>query len=135
MNEKVEVCLEGNAGDPPEKAWVVIPRCGRLGSTSLSLPFAAFGFTVAHCPAKEISPSDHGFLGAFWAYNTGSLGPFHSFWALPWRQLDDWAVSATSINGWLRSLLWTQSAKVIQAYGTPFSAYSLVFFTLHRMPR
>lgn len=79
----------------------------------------------------QISPSDHGFLGAFWAYNTGSLGPFHSFWALPWRQLDDWAVSATSINGWLRSLLWTQSAKVIQAYGTPFSAYSLVFFTGH----
>lgn len=82
----------------------------------------------------QISPSDHGFLGAFWAYNTGSLGLFHFFWyaqALPWRQLDDWAVSATSINGWLRSLLWTQSAEVIQAYGTPFSLYSLVFFTGH----
>lgn len=82
----------------------------------------------------QISPSDHGFLGAFWAYNTGSLGPFHSFWyaqAVLWGQLDDWAVSATSINGWLRSLLWTQSAKVIQAYGTPFSHHSLVFFTGH----
>ena len=82
----------------------------------------------------QISPWDHVFLGAFWAYNTGSVGPFHFLWyaqSVLWAQLDDWAVSASSINGWLASLLWTESAKVIQAYGTPFCGYSLVFLAGH----
>lgn len=82
----------------------------------------------------QISPWDHVFLGAFWAYNTGSVGFFHFFWyaqSVLWAQLDDWAVSANSINGWLASFLWTESAEVIQAYGTPFCGYSLVFLTGH----
>jgi len=82
----------------------------------------------------QISPWDHVFLGTFWAYNTGAVGLFHSFWyaeSFKWAQLDDWASSAGSVNGWLRSLLWTESAEVIQAYGSACAGYSLVFFTGH----
>jgi len=82
----------------------------------------------------QISPWDHVFLGAFWAYNTGSVGIFHWFWYAQstfWTVVSDWTVSASSINGWLRSFLWTESAQVIQAYGTPYSSYSLAFLTGH----
>lgn len=82
----------------------------------------------------QISPWDHVFLGAFWAYNTGSVGTFHWFWYAQstfWTVVSDWTVSAPSINGWLRSFLWAESAQVIQAYGTPCSSYSLAFLTGH----
>lgn len=64
----------------------------------------------------------------------GLTSGFHSFWyaeSFKWAQLDGWAGSAGSVNGWLRSLLWTESAEVIQAYGSACAGYSLVFFTGH----
>jgi photosystem I P700 chlorophyll a apoprotein A1 len=113
---------------------VLVSRSSRLVSAK-----GVLGFTYpCDGPGRggtcQISPWDHVFLGAFWAYNTGSVGPFHFLWyaqSVLWAQLDDWAVSASSINGWLASLLWTESAKVMQAYGTPFCGYSLVFLTGH----
>lgn len=113
---------------------VLVSRSSRLVSAK-----GVLGFTYpCDGPGRggtcQISPWDHVFLGAFWAYNTGSVGPFHFLWyaqSVLWAQLDDWAVSASSINGWLASLLWTESAKVIQAYGTPFCGYSLVFLAGH----
>ena len=81
----------------------------------------------------QLAPWDHAFLGAFWAYNTGSVGTFHWFWyAQQVRHVvDDWTLSAPSINGWLRSFLWAESAQVIQAYATPCSWLSLAFLTGH----
>ena len=115
------------------KGWLV-SRSSRLVPDK-----AVLGFTYpCDGPGRggtcQISPWDHVFLGSLWAYNAGSVGPFHWFWyaqSFKWAQLDDWAVSAGSVNGWLRSLLWTQSVAVIQAYGTAFSGYSLVFLTGH----
>jgi photosystem I P700 chlorophyll a apoprotein A1 len=113
---------------------VLVSRSSRLISAK-----GVLGFTYpCDGPGRggtcQISPWDHVFLGALWAYNTGSVGPFHFLWyaqSVLWAQLDDWAVSASSINGWLTSLLWTESAKVLEAYGTPFCGYSLVFLTGH----
>ena len=113
---------------------VLVSRSSRLVSGKGVLGFAYPCDGPGRGGTCQISPWDHVFLGAFWAYNTGSVGPFHFLWyaqSVLWAQLDDWAVSASSINGWLASLLWTESAEVIQAYGTPFCGYSLVFLAGH----
>ena len=88
---------------------------------------------------------DHTFLALYWMYNTISVVCFHYVWKL---QSDLWAIvkfnlpslnfvdhitgsdfnsNAHTINRWLRSLLWSQFSQVIQPYGTPLSAYSLIF--------
>ena len=43
----------------------------------------------------------------------------------------DFSVNATTINGWLRNYLWSQSSQVIQSYGTSLSSYSFVFLLSH----
>jgi len=43
----------------------------------------------------------------------------------------NFAKSAITINGWLRDFLWSQASQVIQSYGSPSSAYGLIFLGAH----
>ena len=43
----------------------------------------------------------------------------------------DFACNASSINGWLRNLLWSQSSPAIQAYSTAAAAYGYLFISSH----
>lgn len=96
----------------------------------------------------QISSWDHIFLGLFWMYNSGSILIFHAFWKLQsdvWGTVTqesgsikvshltsgDFASNSNSINGWLRTFLWSQSSQVIQSYSTSISAYGLVFLGSH----
>ena len=93
----------------------------------------------------QVSAWDHVFLGLFWMYNCISIAIFHFSWKM---QSDVWGTvsssgtilhitsgnfssSSSTINGWLRDFLWVQSSQVIQSYGTPTSAYGLIFLTGH----
>jgi photosystem I P700 chlorophyll a apoprotein A1 len=93
----------------------------------------------------QVSPWDHVFLGLFWMYNCISITIFHFFWKM---QSDVWGTITSSqrishltngnfasgslaVNGWLRDFLWAQSSQVIQSYGTPASAYALIFLAAH----
>jgi photosystem I P700 chlorophyll a apoprotein A1 len=93
----------------------------------------------------QVSGWDHVFLGLFWMYNSISIVIFHFSWKM---QSDVWgtvapdgtishitggnfATSAITINGWLRDFLWAQASQVIQSYGTPLSAYGLLFLGAH----
>ena len=73
-----------------------------------------------------------------------SVVVFHFSWKL---QSDIWALTGNNnagpitsrnfascsltINGWLRDFLWSQSSQVIQSYGSPTSAYGLLFLGAH----
>nr|YP_009254444.1 photosystem I P700 chlorophyll a apoprotein A1 [Verdigellas peltata]CZF96697.1 photosystem I P700 chlorophyll a apoprotein A1 [Verdigellas peltata] len=92
----------------------------------------------------QVSAWDHVFLGLFWMYNCISVVIFHFSWKM---QSDVWgtvsangvshltggnfALTANTINGWLRDFLWAQSSQVLQAYGSALSAYSLMFLASH----
>jgi len=93
----------------------------------------------------QVSSWDHVFLGLFWMYNSLSVVLFHFSWKM---QSDVWgtvsptgavshitggnfAQSAITINGWLRDFLWSQAAQVVQSYGSPLSAYGLIFLGAH----
>jgi photosystem I P700 chlorophyll a apoprotein A1 len=92
----------------------------------------------------QVSAWDHVFLGLFWIYNSISVVIFHFSWKI---QSDVWgtvtktgvshitggnfAQSSNTINGWLRDFLWAQSSQVIQSYGSPLSAYGLIFLGAH----
>jgi photosystem I P700 chlorophyll a apoprotein A1 len=92
----------------------------------------------------QVSAWDHVFLGLFWIYNALSIVIFHFSWKI---QSDVWgsvttagvshitggnfALSANTINGWLRDFLWAQSSQVIQSYGSALSAYGLIFLGAH----
>jgi photosystem I P700 chlorophyll a apoprotein A1 len=92
----------------------------------------------------QVSGWDHVFLGLFWMYNCISVDIFHFSWKM---QSDVWgtvteqgvshitggnfALTANTINGWLRDFLWAQSSQVLQAYGSALSAYSLTFLAAH----
>jgi photosystem I P700 chlorophyll a apoprotein A1 len=93
----------------------------------------------------QVSAWDHVFLGLFWMYNCISITIFHFSWKM---QSDVWgsvtssgtvthitsgnfSSSSSTINGWLRDFLWAQSSQVIQSYGTPTSAYGLIFLAGH----
>ena len=43
----------------------------------------------------------------------------------------DFSVNSTTINGWLRSFLWSQSTQVIQSYSSSISGYGLIFLLSH----
>ena len=92
----------------------------------------------------QISSWDHIFLGMFWMYNAVSVVLFHYYWKM---QSDVWSMSTSmmskyfisqevlhicsgdfsvnsgTINGWLRSFLWSQSGQVIQSYSGSISGY------------
>jgi photosystem I P700 chlorophyll a apoprotein A1 len=93
----------------------------------------------------QVSGWDAVFLGVFWMYNCISIVLFHFSWKM---QSDVWGtVSATgdvthitggnfaqgalAVNGWLRDFLWAQASQVIGSYGSPISAYGLLFLTAH----
>jgi photosystem I P700 chlorophyll a apoprotein A1 len=93
----------------------------------------------------QVSGWDAVFLGVFWMYNCISVVIFHFSWKM---QSDVWgtvsstgdithitggnfAQSSLAINGWLRDFLWAQASQVIGSYGSPISAYGLLFLTAH----
>jgi photosystem I P700 chlorophyll a apoprotein A1 len=96
----------------------------------------------------QISSWDHIYLGVFWMYNSVSIILFHYYWKM---QSDVWAIkydtnmkekiihisggdyssNSININGWLRNFLWSQSAQVIQSYGSSLSSYGLIFLGAH----
>ena len=96
----------------------------------------------------QISSWDHIFLSLFWTYNATSILIFHMYWKY---QSDTWGTFFTStslltlthltsgdfssnsstINGWLRTFLWSQSSQVIQSYGTSIAAYGFLFLGSH----
>jgi photosystem I P700 chlorophyll a apoprotein A1 len=93
----------------------------------------------------QVSAWDHVFLGLFWMYNSISVVLFHFSWKM---QSDVWgtvsptgavshitggnfAQGSLTINGWLRDFLWSQAAQVVQSYGSPLSAYGLIFLAAH----
>lgn len=94
----------------------------------------------------QISPWDHIYLAVFWMYNSLSVVLFHYFWKMqsdvwgiyniPNQKImhisgGDFSVNSRSINGWLRNLLWSQAAQVIQSYGTSISGYGFIFISAH----
>ena len=99
---------------------------------------------VVHVKSQSVSAWDHIFLATFWAYNSLSVVLFHYFWKMQsdvWGSYTstgishtsggDWSYNSTAINGWLRNLLWSQSAQVIQSYGTSISGYGFSFLGAH----
>jgi photosystem I P700 chlorophyll a apoprotein A1 len=93
----------------------------------------------------QVSGWDAVFLGVFWMYNCISVVLFHFSWKM---QSDVWgsvtasgavshitggnfAQGALAVNGWLRYFLWAQASQVIGSYGSPISAYGLLFLTAH----
>ena len=93
----------------------------------------------------QVSGWDHVFLGLFWMFNTIAIAVYHFSWKMQsdvWGTVDpdgtiahitggNFALSANTINGWLRDFQWAQSAQVIQSYGTALSAYGLLFLGAH----
>ena len=99
----------------------------------------------------QISPWDHVFLNLFWMYNSISVVVFHFAWKMQsdvWGKVQtpgptsdeftwtfilagDFSLNSTTMNGWLRSFLWSMSAQVIQSYGTGLAAYGLIFLLAH----
>ena len=93
----------------------------------------------------QVSSYDHLYVALFWMYNSISIVVFHFYWKL---QSDvfgsisvtndiqhlcssDFYFNATSVNGWLRCLLWTQASQVIQSYGSSLCGYGLIFICAH----
>lgn len=91
----------------------------------------------------QVSAWDHVFLGLFWMYNTISITIFYYHWKQSsdvWgtvkaagglRQSGAFATCSVTVNGWLRDYLWAKSFTVINSYGTPLSAYGLIFLASH----
>ena len=114
---------------------VLFSRSSRLVPDKASLGFRFPCDGPGRGGTCQISGWDHVFLGLFWMYNSISIVIFHFSWKM---QSDMWGVtngnfaaSANTINGWLRDFLWAQSSQVIQSYGTPLSAYGLIFLGAH----
>jgi photosystem I P700 chlorophyll a apoprotein A1 len=85
-------------------------------------------------------------LSIFWMYNCISIIVFHSFWRLQsevWGTISvsnakishlspgDFSTNASTVNGWLRTFLWSQSSQVIQSYSTFLAGYGLIFLGAH----
>jgi len=103
----------------------------------------------------QISSWDHLYLTTFWAYNALAVIIFNYFWqmqsdvwtldsskvkaalasgetpSLAFITAGDFSVNGSSINGWLRNFLWSESAQVLQGYGSSEGAYSLIFLLSH----
>jgi photosystem I P700 chlorophyll a apoprotein A1 len=43
----------------------------------------------------------------------------------------EFSIHATTINGWLRNLLWSDSSEAIQSYRTTISEFELIFIGCH----
>ena len=78
-------------------------------------------------------------------YNSLAIVLFHLFWVSQsevWGRVTglgqathltsgDFSINGSSINGWLRSFLWSESAQVIQSYSTGLASYGLIFLLSH----
>jgi photosystem I P700 chlorophyll a apoprotein A1 len=82
-------------------------------------------------------------------YNSISIVLFHFFWkhqAEVWGTFTyssptsyslshitsgDFSINSYSINGWLRTFLWSESAQVIQSYSSFIAGYGLIFLGSH----
>jgi photosystem I P700 chlorophyll a apoprotein A1 len=124
----------------------IFSRSSRLVSDKLLLGFRYPCDGPGRGGSCQISPWDHIFLSIFWVYNLQSIVSFHFFWK---AQSDIWGFyssktglishlsggnfssNSSTINGWLRDLLWAHSASVLQSYGTPLAAYSILFLYSH----
>jgi photosystem I P700 chlorophyll a apoprotein A1 len=91
-----------------------------------------------------VSAWDHVYLGLFWMYNCISVVIFHFSWKLQTDALavssgngasyltnGSFALNSTTINGWLRDFLWSESSQVIQSYGSQGGSYGLLFLGAH----
>merc|ERR1719461_737800 len=125
---------------------VLYARNSRLVSDKLELGFRYPCDGPGRGGTCQISPYDHIYLAVFWMYNSLSVVLFHYFWKMQsdvWGVYEykfqkimhisggDFSVNSGSINGWLRDLLWSQAAQVIQSYGTSISGYGLIFIGAH----
>lgn len=59
-----------------------------------------------------------------WGTITGSRSISHVTY-------ENFARCSTTINGWLRDFLWSQSSQVIQSYGSALSGFGLMFLADH----
>jgi photosystem I P700 chlorophyll a apoprotein A1 len=77
-------------------------------------------------------------------YNCISVVIFHFSWKLQTDALavssgngasyltnGSFALNSTTINGWLRDFLWSESSQVIQSYGSQGGSYGLLFLGAH----
>jgi photosystem I P700 chlorophyll a apoprotein A1 len=123
-------------------------RSSRLVSDKLELGFRYPCDGPGRGGTCQISPYDHVYLTVFWMYNCISVVIFHYLWKMQsdvWGYysckasqvceiqhiISDFSVNSITINGWLRNFLWSQSAQVIQSYGTSISSYGLIFIASH----
>jgi len=110
-------------------------RSSRLVSDKLELGFRYPCDGPGRGGTCQISPFDHIYLAVFWMYNSLSVILFNFFWKMQsdvWNMTGgDYSASSTTINAWLRNLLWSQAAQVIQSYSTSLSGYGLIFLGAH----
>ena len=126
---------------------ILYARSSRLVSDKFQLGFRYPCDGPGRGGTCQISPWDHIFLALFWMYNSLSVVLFHYFWKM---QSDLWGISAghdlqkiihitagdfslhsSTIHGWLRNFLWSQSAQVIQSYTSSISGYGFIFIRAH----
>ena len=127
---------------------ILYSRSSRLVSDKVSLGFRYPCDGPGRGGTCQISPWDHVFLALFWMYNSISTTIFHFYWKYQsdiWGSLStssllveinhltsgDFSTNSTSVNGWLRTFLWSQSSQVIQSYSTSLSAYGYIFLGAH----
>lgn len=127
---------------------VLYSRSSRLVSDKFTLGFLYPCDGPGRGDTCQVSPWDHFFLLSFWMYNSLSVILFHFFWK---SQSDVWgtfghlggtltvshitsgdfSLNSISVNGWLRTFLWSESAQVIQSYSAYSCGYGLVFLASH----
>jgi photosystem I P700 chlorophyll a apoprotein A1 len=125
---------------------ILYARSSRLVSDKFQLGFRYPCDGPGRGGTCQISPWDHIYLAVFWMYNSISVVLFHYFWKMQsdiWGIYNinfvfimhitagDFSVNSSTINGWLRNFLWSQSAQVIQSYTTSISGYGLIFISAH----
>jgi photosystem I P700 chlorophyll a apoprotein A1 len=123
-------------------------RSSRLVSDKHSLGFRYPCDGPGRGGTCQISSWDHVFLSLFWIYNATSILIFHMYWkyqsdiwgtfftsasSSPLAHLTsgDFSSNSSTINGWLRTFLWSQASQVIQSYGTSIAAYGFLFLGSH----
>ena len=125
---------------------ILYARNSRLVNDKLELGFRYPCDGPGRGGTCQISPWDHIYLAVFWMYNSLSTLLFHYFWKMqsdvwgiyniPNQKImhisgGDFSVNSSTVNGWLRNLLWSQAAQVIQSYGTSISVYGFIFISTH----
>eukprot|EP00952_Eustigmatos_sp_NYUAD-ZCMA_P000008 1-Eustigmatos_ZCMA.PRE.8 len=107
------------------------------------IPLGTADFLVHHIHAFTIHVSDSHvmdqavvvlvkyLLGTIWKMQSDVWGTVSPTGAVSHITGGNFAQSSITINGWLRDFLWSQAAQVVQSYGSPLSAYGLIFLGAH----